>query len=133
MNHYTFGGSRFKKLWSHAYDLITTSGCGISRLFISLAKGSHRLSLRWRNRAKRIRMASEPTTIHITRIVPLDRWTLRIEFTENRKTKYCVHLESLEGKYAEMFANFKRGEEIAIADVHYYSVAGLQAMWKRML
>lgn len=132
MQEYRFGGSRFKKFSSKMLGSVVWSGCGMSRFFIAIARWINSTTVRLRVRANRLLKESEPITVHITRIVPLDRWTLRIEFTVDRKTKYCMHQDSPNGGYAETFAKFKRGEEIQIIEAHYHMVATDQEEWKKM-
>lgn len=132
MNEYRFGGSVFKRVQARLLKSIVFSGCGMSRFFIAVARLVNHVAIRLRIRANQLLKESEPITIHITRIVPLDRWTLRIEFTADRKTKYCMHQDSPNGGYAETFAKFKRGEEIQIIEAHYHMVATDQEEWKKM-
>lgn len=132
MQEYRFGGSRFKKVLSEILGSVVWSGCGMSRFFIAVARWINSTTVKLRVRANRLLKESEPITVHITRIVPLDRWTLRIEFTVDRKTKYCMHQDSSNGGYAETFAKFKRGEEIQIIEAHYHMVAMDQEEWKKM-
>jgi hypothetical protein len=132
MDQYSFGGSRWMRIRSRIIASFVWSGCGISRFFIAVARWINSTTVRLRVRANRLLKESEPITVHITRIVPLDRWTLRIEFTVDRKTKYCMHQDSLNGGYAETFAKFKRGEEIQIIEAHYHMVATDQEEWKKM-
>ena len=132
MNEYLFGGSRFKRMISRFIGSIAWSGCGMSRFFIAVARWINSSTVWLRIRANQLLKESEPITIHITRIVPLDRWTLRIQFTADRKTKYCMHQDSPNGGYAETFAKFKRGEEIQIIEAHYHMVATDQEEWKKM-
>ena len=132
MNEYRFGGSRFKRIRSRVLTSIVFSGCGLSRFFIRVARWVNYGAISLRVRADRLLQEAEPITIHITRLVPLDRWTLRIEFTVDRKTKHCTHIESDTGGYAESFARFKRGDEIQIIEAHYHMVTGTVDEWKKM-
>lgn len=133
MQEYKFGGSRLKRLISKTLGGVAFSGCGISRLFVRIAKSTNKANVWLRIRADRLLKESEPITIHVIRIVPLDRWTLRIEFTVDRKTRYCIHHDSPTGGYAETFAKFKRGEEIQIIEAHYHMVASNKDEWKKMV
>ena len=72
-----------------------------------------------------MRSLSEPITIHITRIVPLDKWSARIEFTVNRKNKKCLHIYSDSGDYSDIFAEHKRGGKIDPTEAFYFMVSGL--------
>ena len=132
MNEYRFGGSRFKRIIGRLIGSIAWSGCGVSQFFVKAARWANSIAVWLRIRANQLVKESAPITIHITRIVPLDRWTLRIEFTAVRKTKYCMHQDSPNGGYAETFAKFKRGEEIQIIEAHYHMVATDQEEWKKM-
>jgi len=132
MNEYRFGGSRFKRMIGRMIGSIAWSGCGMSRFFVRAARLVNSTAVWLRIRANRLMKESEPITIHITRIVPLDRWTLRIEFTVDRKIKYCMHQDSSNGGYADTFAKFKRGEEIQVIEAHYHMVATDQEEWKKM-
>ena len=132
MDQYSFGGSRFKKIISRFVSSIAWSSCGISRFFVRVARRINSKTVWLRVHAKQLLKESEPITIHITRIVPLDRWTLRIEFTADRKTKYCIHHDSPRGGYSEAFINFKRGDEIDIIEAHYMMVSASVNDWKKM-
>lgn len=132
MHEYRFGGNRFKKIISRFISLISWISCGISMKTVRFAKRINSASVWLRIRAKQLLQDSEPTTIHITRIVPLDRWTLRIEFYANGKTKYCIHHDSPIGGYFEAFTNFKRGDDIDIIEAHYMMVSASVNEWKKM-
>jgi len=132
MQQYHFGGSRLKKLTGHFINFIARSSNGTAWLFVRIAKWINFSTVQLRIRANQLSAESEPITIHIARIVPLDKWTLRIEFTVNRKIKYCMHHNSPIGGYAGIFANFKRKMDIEIIDAHYYMVAAAQKEWKQV-
>ena len=132
MDKYTFGGSRWIKFRSRIVGTFVWSGCSVSRFFVWIARRVNKLSVRWARRSAALRERAEPTTIHISKIVPLDKWTMRIEFTVDRKERWCLHLHSMLPIYTETFASYKRGEEVEIEDVHYYSVSGQRNEWKKM-
>lgn len=133
MQEYKFGGSVSKRIKSRLINSIVFSGCGVSRMFIGIARWVNSTTVRLRARAERLKREAEPITIHVTRIIPLDRWTMRIEFTVDRKTRYCMHQNSLPGGYADIFAKFKRGEEVEIIDAHYHMIATSKGEWKKMV
>jgi len=132
MDQYSFGGSRWKRIRSRIVASFVWSGCGASRFFMWLARRVNGISIQLSQRVKRLKEQSEPTVLHINKVVPLDKWSLRVEFTVDRKERYCVHLQSMTPTYAETFISYKRGEEVEIIDRHYYSVAGMQSTWKKM-
>ena len=132
MDQYSFGGSRWLRIRSRIVSSFVWSGCGVSRFFVWMARRVNGISIQLSHRVKRLKEQAEPTTIHIYKVVPLDKWTMRIEFTVDRKERRCVHLQSMTSTYAETFASYKRGEEVGINDRHYYSVAGMQSEWKKM-
>lgn len=132
MDKYTFGGNRWAKLRSNIVGAFVWSGCGVSRFCIWLSRRVNTLSVRLARKSAALRSAAEPTTIHISKIVPLDKWTMRIEFMADRKDRYCVHLFSKSPRYGEMFASYKRGDAVEVEDIHYYSVAGMHTEWKKM-
>jgi hypothetical protein len=132
MDQYSFGGSRRLRIRSRIIASFVWSGCGISRFFVWMARRVNGISIQLSHRVKRLKEQAEPTTIHINKVVPLDKWTMRIEFTVDRKERRCMHLQSMTPTYAETFASYKRGEEVGINDRHYYSVAGMQSEWKKM-
>lgn len=132
MHEYHFGGNRFKKITSRFISLIVRISCVFSSFFVRIARRTNSIGQRLRIRAKQLLQESEPITIHITRIIPLDRWTLRIEFYVNSKTKYCIHHDSPSGGYFEAFTNFKRGDEVDIIEAHYMMVSANVDEWKKM-
>lgn len=132
MTEYQFGGSRTKKIIAGAYTLASRIICSISRFWIRIAKWFNRIMVSARIRADLLKRDSEPIVIHISRVIPLDRWNIRIEFTENRKTRYCIHLDSDEGGYAELFASFKRGDEVPIIEAYYYAIAAMRKEWRKI-
>ena len=132
MNEYRFGGSRFKRIIGRLIGSIAWSGCGVSQFFVKAARWANSTAVWLRIRANQLVKESAPITIHITRIVPLDRWTLRIEFTVDRKTKYCVHHNSAIGGYGDLFAKFKRSDEIQTIEAHYHMVSNNISKWKKI-
>ena len=132
MTEYQFGGSRTKRFVAGAYESASRIICSIARFWIRVARWFNRIMVLARVKADLVKRDSEPIVIHISRIVPLDRWNIRIEFTENRKTRYCIHLESANGGYAELFASFKRGEEVSIIEAYYYAIAAMRKEWRKI-
>mgnify|MGYP001601902034 CR=1 FL=1 len=132
MNQYSFNGNRWLRIYSRIIASFVWIGRSIIRFFMWLARRMHSINLQLSQKVKWLMEQAEPTTIHINKIVPLDKWTMRIEFTVNRKERHCIHLQSMTPIYAETFTSYKRGEEVKIVDRHYYSVAGMYPEWKKM-
>lgn len=132
MESYKFGGSKIKKISSTAISCISKCLCKIKFIFIWVAKKVNRVSIAMKHKAEHIRSLSEPITIHITRIVPLDKWSTRIEFTVNRKDKKCLHIYSDSGDYSDIFAEYKRGGKVEPTEAFYFMVSGLINNWKQM-
>ena len=132
MDQFSFGGSRWLRIRSRIIASFVWSGCGISRFFVWMARRMNNISIRLSHRVEHLREEAEPTIIHVNKVVPLDKWTMRVDFMVDRKERYCIHLYSMEPIYAETFASYKRGEKVEIVDRYYFSVAGMQSEWKKM-
>jgi hypothetical protein len=132
MGSYKFGGSKIKKFNSDFISGLSKMLCKFKYVTLWVTKKINWVSIDMKHRAQKMNEDSKPITIHITRIVPLDKWSARIEFTINRKEKFCLHTYSDNGDYQDMFASYKRGVEVEIIEAHYFMVSSLRKNWKKM-
>lgn len=132
MDAYKFGGSKLKKINSNFIGGISKGLCKIKFITVWIAKKINWISVDMKRKSEQMRDAAEPITVHINRIVPLDKWSARIEFTVNRKDKYCLHTYNDTAEYQDIFASYKRGIEVEIIEAHYFMVSSLRKHWKKL-
>lgn len=133
MESYKFGGSKITKFKS---KLISSFNkyviCSTYKVLLWTVRKLHTMYIKISSYSAFLLKKSAPLTIHINRIVPIDKFIIRIEFTVDRKSKYCIHLESLDGSYSKQFADFKRGEVIEPIEAHYFIISSQRKKWKRL-
>jgi hypothetical protein len=91
------------------------------------------LRRRTQQKLSNVIIKNEGITLHITKVVPLDPFILKIEFTVNRRDTYCYHIESPENTYAEMLTKHKREEDYSdLLDMQqlYATIRFTEANWK---
>lgn len=132
MESYKFGGNRIKRFASRLLSMASKGICGVNGVYLWVAKKLNKVSVKVDALSFRLKKESSPKVIHITRIVPLDKWSTRIEFTVNRRDKNCLHIYSESGDYSDIFAEYKRGNNVEPTEAFYFMVSGLIKNWKQM-
>lgn len=132
MDSYKFGGSKLKRFNASILMRTSTFLCGIKKMYIWLARKINKVSICIKKLSIRLSKESDPMTVHITRIIPLDRWYIRIEFTVNRSEKKCLHIYSDSGEYSDVFLEYKRGGNIEPTEAYYFMISGLIKNWKKI-
>lgn len=132
MDSYTFGRNYRLKFVSNIFCSIANTLRYIRGKTLRLMQLIRKFENSIRTYCLSLQARAEPVTIHIMRVVPLDRFTIRIEFTVNRRTRCAYHIFSDTGSYADLFASFKRGDDVEITDELYYVVRDARSEWKQL-
>lgn len=132
MDSYTFGGSKIKRFKAIMFRLSYITLLKTKTIALSLYIWLKAMSNKSLRKSMGLYRDSEKKTIHVSRIIPLDKWYIRVEFIVDRFDKRCVHLYSESGSYNDFLMAYKKGDEVSMPiDNILIAIAGMEGSWKK--
>lgn len=92
----------------------------IAILTLSQLRNAKNLEEKLSNKIEKFSSDNKGLTLHLLKVVPLDSYVLRLEFSVNRKKTYWIHIISNDGSYKDIFSKYKRNEEFEIDSQQLY-------------